>query len=476
MTGLPFENAYWVVPGRWLAGEYPGAPDAAATRERVAALAGLGIDAIVDLTLEGELPSYLDALPEGVRHVRLPIIDHGVPDDPSRMHEVLGQIEHWLGQGRCVYLHCRAGIGRTGMVVGCHLASTGRTGDAALDDLDRLWSKSARARSWPSIPETAEQRDYVYHWPAKGWPAKGAPVGDADGLGSDALAATRALRERYLGAMFGLAIADALAVATQFRKRGSFAPVGDLLGGGSFELPRGAWTDDTAMALCAAESFVGKRGFDPADQVQRLLRWQREGYLSATGQCVGITASVAKALASARWRRQRFAGSHDPAQQDPEVLARCVPAVLFGLADAQGAVELAVSSARITCQAPLALDAVRAAAAALHAALAGADKRTIVAAAGTPAAAVAAGSAAAVLRDALDVLGRAETFRDGVLECVNRGGASDVLAATYGAIAGAHHGAAALPVSWRKGLLRADTIEALADGLLACALESLAGD
>lgn len=469
MTGLPFENAYWVVPGRWLAGEYPGAPVATATRERLAALAELGIDAIVDLTLEGELPSYLDALPDGVRHVRLPIIDHGVPEDPSRMHEVLGQIERWLGEGRCVYLHCRAGIGRTGMVVGCHLASTGRTGDAALDDLDRLWSKSPRARSWPSIPETAEQRDYVYHWPAKDPLAA-----DADGLGNEALAATRALRERYLGAMFGLAIGDALAVATQFRKRGSFAPVGDLLGGGSFELPRGAWTDETAMALCAAESFVEKRGFDSADQVQRLLRWQREGHLSATGQCVGITASVAKALASARWRRQRFAGSHDPAQQDPEVLARCVPAVLFGLADARGAVELAVSSARITCQAPLALDAVRAAAAATHAALSGADKRAIVAAAGTPVAA--AGSAAAVLRDALDVLGRSETFREGVLECVNRGGASDVLAATYGAIAGACYGVAALPLAWRKGLMKADTIESLADGLLACALEAMAGD
>lgn len=463
MTGLPFENAYWVVPGRWLAGEYPGAPDAAATRERVAALAALGIDAIVDLTLEGELPSYLDALPEGVRHVRLPIIDHGVPDDSSRMHEVLDQIERWLGEGRCVYLHCRAGIGRTGMVVGCHLASGGRTGDAALDDLDRLWSKSPRARSWPSVPETAEQRDYVYHW-----------RGDADGLGIEALAATRALRERYLGAMFGLAIGDALAVATQFRKRGSFAPVGDLLGGGSFELPRGAWTDDTAMALCCAESFVEKRAFDPADQVQRLLRWQREGHLSATGQCVGITASVAKALASARWRRQRFAGSHDPSQQAPEILARCVPAVLFGLADAQGAGELAVSSARLTCQAPLALDAVRALAAAMHAALAGADKRAIVAAGGVPVAAATAGSAAAVLRDALEVFGRAETFREGVLECVNRGGASDVLAGAFGALAGAHYGVAALPLGWRRALLKAETIETLADGLLACALEAMA--
>ena len=41
-------------------------------------------------------------------------------------------------------------------------------------------------------------------------------------------------------ALLGLAVSDALAAHTQFRKPGSFAAVGDLLGGGPFDLPRGA--------------------------------------------------------------------------------------------------------------------------------------------------------------------------------------------------------------------------------------------
>ena len=100
--------------------------------------------------------------------------------------------------------------------------------------------------------------------------------------------------------------------ATQFRTPGTFTPVGDLLGGGPFDLPRGGWSDDTAMALCLADSLLERDGFDARDQVERYRRWQREGYLSATGQCLGITASTARALAMAQWRRRLFSGSHDP--------------------------------------------------------------------------------------------------------------------------------------------------------------------
>ena len=85
---------------------------------------------------------------------------------------------------------------------------------------------------------------------------------------------------------------------------GTFAAVGDLLGGGPFDLPRGAWSDDTAMALCLAESLVERGAFDAPDQLKRYTRWQREGYRSATGQCLGITAATARALAAAEWRGQ----------------------------------------------------------------------------------------------------------------------------------------------------------------------------
>ena len=102
-----------------------------------------------------------------------------------------------------------------------------------------------------------------------------------------------------------------------------------------------------------------RTAFDPRDQVERFTNWQQKGHLSATGQCVGITANTAQALAAARWRRQVFPGSHDPKHLDPEVLSRVAPAVMFSFGSLEEAMHLACEASRITCQAPGALDACR---------------------------------------------------------------------------------------------------------------------
>jgi hypothetical protein len=56
------------------------------------------------------------------------------------------------------------GIGRTGTVLGCRLVEDGRSGEAALDELNRAWQQCARAKRWPSIPETREQNQFVVSW------------------------------------------------------------------------------------------------------------------------------------------------------------------------------------------------------------------------------------------------------------------------------------------------------------------------
>jgi ADP-ribosylglycohydrolase len=56
-----------------------------------------------------------------------------------------------------------------------------------------------------------------------------------------------------------------------------------MIGGGPFGLDPGQWTDDTAMALCLAESLIETRSFDPKDQMDRYCWWWKEGYFSSTG-------------------------------------------------------------------------------------------------------------------------------------------------------------------------------------------------
>ena len=477
-TPLPLPNCYWVLPGALLAGEHPVGSTRELTRERLQRLVAAGVECFIDLTQSTEQAAYDIELPFSVEYLRKPIQDHGIPDKREHMAEILDCLHDALHSGRRVYVHCRAGIGRTATVIGCLLVERGMSGEEALDELNRLWQQCERSKSWMSIPETEEQVDYVRLWTPRPLAPQNVVAPAEDPLLDPAtLAVARDLRERFLGALLGLASGDAVAAATQFRRPGTFTPVGDMLGGGPFDLPRGAWSDDTAMALCLAESLLECNGFDARDQAERYRRWQLQGYLSATGQCVGITASTARALAMAQWRRQAFSGSHDPGQLDPEPLSRVAPAVMFFFAASDAAVEQASEAARTTCQAPVVLEACRSLARALHAALSGQPKATIMAYAPqgteTMTREGVGSTAPQVLAVAFDAFGATDNFRDAVLHAANVGGDSDVAAAVCGQLAGAHYTVNAIPSLWRNALMHKALIESYADRLLARAMLDL---
>jgi ADP-ribosyl-[dinitrogen reductase] hydrolase len=482
----PLGESYWAIPGRLLAGKYPGGRDLKELERRLGPLLDAGFTGFLDLTEPGELPPYENYLPPNVAYLRKPISDHGVPRDNAYMAEIVTALDEMLNEGRKLYVHCRAGIGRTGTVVACHMIEQGLEPAAALARLNEVWRGSDRSDYWPEVPETDEQRDFILGYAPGADPTQAPEVMDA----------ARTLRDRFQGALLGLAVADALAAHTQFRKPGSFSPVGDLLGGGPFDLPRGAWTDDTAMALLLAESLLTRERFDAHDQVSLYARWQREGYGSATGQCVGISASVARALATAQYRRQPFAGSHDPDQLDKDPLSRVAPAVMYFFANSATAISSAAEAARITAQAPVVLDCVRLLAAMLRLALAGRDKATVLRpprdtwASANPRNEVLAifdgsyarrmppeitggGNVLQALEAGLWAFHRAESFREGALLAANLGRDSDVVAAVYGQLAGAYHGVSAIPGIWRNSLMKNEVVIDTADRLLTHALVSL---
>src|ERR1700754_525144 len=160
----PLRHCYWVVPGLLLAGEHPNGPTRDKTKDRLKKLLGAGIECFVDLTKPTELLRYDTFLPFYVEYARKSIKDHGTPGARSQMVEILEHIANSMRAGRPVYVHCRAGIGRTGTVVGCLLVERGLQGNAAIDELNRLWQQCRRSRSWPFIPETDAQAQYVREW------------------------------------------------------------------------------------------------------------------------------------------------------------------------------------------------------------------------------------------------------------------------------------------------------------------------
>ena len=93
----------------------------------------------------------------------IPIQDFGVPDNQQTMHNILQTIDTAINAGHKVYVHCWAGIGRTGMVVGCYLTRYGYNGDQALKKLQQLWQQCAKS-DFQQTPETLAQMQWVINW------------------------------------------------------------------------------------------------------------------------------------------------------------------------------------------------------------------------------------------------------------------------------------------------------------------------
>jgi ADP-ribosylglycohydrolase len=369
----PVDASYWVLPGRLLVGEHPGSRSRARSRERLRRFLEAGVTCFIDLTEPDESASYEGLLPfesptgRRVEYLREPITDHGVPDDAGTMVRILAMIDGALDAGHCVYLHCRAGIGRSATAAGCWLAERNAdAGEGALAELAELWHQSARSRQWPTVPETQAQEEYVRAWQpqvkrqagrdrrARAFRAAGAPVAAAvPGLD---------LQQRIRGAWQGLAAGEALGQTQD-------APGGRL-----------RWGQHTALALCLADSLAEVGRCDARDQIERYWRWLKQGYRAATGEPGdgSATADVAKALAMWRWRGQALAGPHDPKDSAPNSLPRVLAAVLHAGNDVAGGIALSAECSCTTHQSPLILDACRLYAAMLAGALRGHDAAAVL--------------------------------------------------------------------------------------------------
>jgi hypothetical protein len=166
----PILGSYWVEPGRLLAGEYPGHPQEHILQQRLIAFLRAGFDTFIDLTKVGEREPYLPTLLEeaalygvDVTHQRFSIGDFATPDG-DQMNAILGDIQTALETGRKVYVHCWAGVGRTGTTVGCYLVRQGMSGEEALAHLATIFNTSTQSLYYHHTPETGAQEQFVLNW------------------------------------------------------------------------------------------------------------------------------------------------------------------------------------------------------------------------------------------------------------------------------------------------------------------------
>jgi protein-tyrosine phosphatase len=155
-------HAWWVKPGRLLAGEYPGARTAEKTAKKLQLLIDAGIDTIVDLARpEDHLEPYREALRTACERVGLEIryFAHPIPDmdvlDQAGYDRILARIRGEMDSGRVVYVHCWGGKGRTSTVIGCLLIDGGMDYDAAIARIAELRAETRKAID--ACPESPSQ-------------------------------------------------------------------------------------------------------------------------------------------------------------------------------------------------------------------------------------------------------------------------------------------------------------------------------
>ena len=122
-----------------------------------------GMDVIVSL-LENQEAGQLGLLDERqaaedhmLRFISFPIPDRGVPASLQEAVSLIGAITAQLEAGKNVAVHCRQGVGRSGLIAAGVLIAAGTKPDQAMQIVG--------AARGISVPETAEQRQWTERLP-----------------------------------------------------------------------------------------------------------------------------------------------------------------------------------------------------------------------------------------------------------------------------------------------------------------------
>lgn len=118
-----------------------------------------GVDVLVSMLTKNEMKELGLLLEQeecrayGVEYLNFPIEDRGLPEDISRFKEFVEQIATRTKEGKAVAIHCRAGIGRSSLLLCSVLVQLGFT-------RDQVWGLVQEARGCP-VPDTLEQKAFV---------------------------------------------------------------------------------------------------------------------------------------------------------------------------------------------------------------------------------------------------------------------------------------------------------------------------
>ena len=294
-------------------------------------------------------------------------------------------------------------------------------------------------------------------------------------------------RDRFRGALLGLAVGDALGAPAEFltplQVRDRWGVLDEMVGGGCHNVRPGEATDATEMMLLLGESLIAVGEFDPEDVVSRYRAWFASGPadVSLTTRTVMLALAAGTPWDLASRRAYEVLGFPTAGNGS---LMRCAPVALRFFHDPDSRRRVSLRESTLTHYEHLAGWSCVALNELVVAAMTGTISESlpvIAAALDTDAPRVATALREAVgaepdeihaasfvldsLRAAVWAVLHTESFEGALVEIVNRGGDCDTVGAVAGALAGARYGADAIPARWLEPLLARERVTAVADHL-----------
>lgn len=100
--------------------------------------------------------------------------------------------------------------------------------------------------------------------------------------------------------IIGFAIGDAFGVPYEFKTReqmNSISNIEEMIGYGTYNVPKGTWSDDTSMTLATMDSIAEKGKIDTEDIAKKFIKWLRNNEYTATGNTFDIGRTTFQSLA-----------------------------------------------------------------------------------------------------------------------------------------------------------------------------------
>lgn len=299
--------------------------------------------------------------------------------------------------------------------------------------------------------------------------------------------------------IIGHAVGDALGVPVEFEDREVLDknPVTDMREYGTYNMPKGSWSDDTSMSLCALETLTNdKINFNAV--MSNFVRWYRNGEFTPTGVVFDIGGTCVYAINNYFLERKswRDCGRSDDYSNGNGSLMRIHPFVLYTYAlnaDVKTQIELIELASSLTHAHERSKKACGIYAFILWELLSEPTKNSV--AAGLEKAKIfyadspeityyqrlfgfadsgktetigresikSDGYVVSTFEAAVWCLLTTDSYKECVLKAVNLGDDTDTVAAIAGGLAGALYGYDSIPEEWRQSLLKREYIEELCE-------------